>query len=37
LATGSGSHGRVGQAASELIDADDLVRFGVRWMTERFR
>ncbi|MGH6792315.1 MAG: aminoglycoside N(3)-acetyltransferase [Methyloceanibacter sp.] len=37
LATGRGSHGRVGQAASELIDAGDLVRFGARWMTERFR
>jgi hypothetical protein len=37
LATGNGSRGRVGQAPSELIDADELVRFGARWMTERFR
>lgn len=37
LATGNGSRGRVGLAASELIDADELVRFGARWMTEQFR
>ena len=37
LAAGNGSRGRVGQAASELIDADHVVRFGTRWMTERFR
>lgn len=37
LATGNGSRGRVRQAASELIEADELVRFGARWMTERFR
>ncbi len=37
LATGRSSQGRVGQALSELIDADELVRFGAQWMTERFR
>lgn len=28
--------GRVGNAASELLDARDLVAFGTRWMTTRF-
>lgn len=34
LATGRAAMGRVGQAASELLDAADLVTFGVAWMTE---
>lgn len=37
VATGRARHGKVGQATSELIEADDLVRFGARWMTEHFR
>ena len=32
LATGRARCGRVGEAASELIDADDIVRFGTTWM-----
>lgn len=32
LALGAHRAGRVGRAQSELIDARDLVRFGVRWM-----
>ncbi|MBM3544937.1 MAG: AAC(3) family N-acetyltransferase [Alphaproteobacteria bacterium] len=36
VATGRAMRGKVGAAQSELIDADDLVRFGARWMTERF-
>lgn len=32
LALGKHRAGTVGQAPSELIDADDLTRFGVRWM-----
>jgi aminoglycoside N3'-acetyltransferase len=36
LATGGARQGRVGQAASELIDAADLVRFGADWMIRRF-
>lgn len=32
LAEGRARTGSVGSAASELIDADDLVRFGARWM-----
>ena len=34
LAAGRARTGRVGNAASELIDAPDLVRFGARWMEE---
>jgi aminoglycoside N3'-acetyltransferase len=37
LATPGAASGRVGQAASELIDARALVDFAARWMTERFR
>jgi aminoglycoside N3'-acetyltransferase len=37
FATGRARQGRVGQAASELIDARDLVDFGTAWMTARFR
>jgi aminoglycoside N3'-acetyltransferase len=36
FATGRAKHGRVGGAASQLIDAADLVTFGASWMTERF-
>ena len=36
LATGRARQGRVGRAASELIDAGDLVRFGAAWMTGHF-
>ena len=36
LATGRAAQGRVGQAASELIDAADFVRFGAEWMTRHF-
>lgn len=32
LATGRGDRGRVGRARSELLDARDLVDFGVAWM-----
>ena len=34
LATGRASLGLVGRAGSELIDAADLVEFGVSWMNE---
>jgi aminoglycoside N3'-acetyltransferase len=34
LATGRAAIGRVGGAASELLDAADLVGFGVAWMSE---
>ena len=34
LATGRGSRGVVGSATSELIDAADIVAFGVEWMSE---
>ncbi|MBL8772766.1 MAG: AAC(3) family N-acetyltransferase [Phenylobacterium sp.] len=34
LATGAGARGRVGDAASELLDARDLVDFSVRWMAD---
>jgi aminoglycoside N3'-acetyltransferase len=34
LATGRARSGRVGRAPSELIEARDLVDFGVRWMAE---
>lgn len=37
LATGRARRGRVGRAQSELIEARDLVEFGVRWMTEKLR
>ena len=37
LATGRAKQGTVGSAMAELIDADELGRFGARWMTERFR
>jgi aminoglycoside N3'-acetyltransferase len=36
LAAGAAVEGRVGNAASELIDAPDLLRFAVQWMAERF-
>ena len=35
LASGRGTRGRVGNAESELIAAQDLVTFGTAWMTER--
>jgi aminoglycoside N3'-acetyltransferase len=37
LALGRHRAGTVGAASSELIEADDLVRFGVRWMEEYLR
>lgn len=37
LAAHPAAHGRVGRAASELIDARALVDFATRWMTTRFR
>jgi aminoglycoside N3'-acetyltransferase len=37
LQTGRASRGKVGDAASELIDAADLVDFAVSWMTEHLR
>ena len=37
LATGRARRGRVGAAASELIDAADIVAFGARWMEENLR
>jgi aminoglycoside N3'-acetyltransferase len=37
LARGSASTGLVGGATSELIDARDLVDFGVAWMARSFR
>jgi aminoglycoside N3'-acetyltransferase len=37
LAEGRAKQGKVGQAASELIDAADLVAFGAAWMNEKFR
>jgi aminoglycoside N3'-acetyltransferase len=37
LATGRAKRGSVGQAASELIEARDLVVFGAEWMTAKFR
>lgn len=37
LAAGRAKHGRVGQAASELIEARDVVDFGTAWMNTRFR
>jgi aminoglycoside N3'-acetyltransferase len=36
LADGRGARGRVGGAASELLDARDLVAFGVDWMACHF-
>jgi aminoglycoside N3'-acetyltransferase len=36
LADGRGARGRVGGAASELLDARDLVVFGVDWMARHF-
>lgn len=36
LAEGRGARGVVGRAESELLDARDVVAFGVAWMTERF-
>ena len=36
LATGRASTGIVGRASSELMDASDIVEFGVAWMTEHF-
>lgn len=36
LADGRGARGRVGGAAGELMDARDLVAFGVDWMARRF-
>jgi aminoglycoside 3-N-acetyltransferase len=37
LATGAARQGMVGNAASELIEAADIVAFAARWMTEHFR
>jgi aminoglycoside N3'-acetyltransferase len=37
LATGRARQGYVGRAASELIEARDLLAFGVRWMTAKLR
>jgi aminoglycoside N3'-acetyltransferase len=37
LATAAASTGNVGAAHSELIDAADLIHFGVRWMDEQLR
>jgi aminoglycoside 3-N-acetyltransferase len=37
LATGRGSRGLVGNASSVLIEAGDIVDFGVRWMVEHFQ
>ena len=37
LSLGSASRGRVGRAQSELIVAQELVDFGVRWMAEHLR
>lgn len=37
LATGRGSAGRVGGAQAELLDAGDVVEFGVEWMTRYLR
>lgn len=37
LATGRASCGLVGNARSELVEAEDLVQFGVAWMNARFR
>ena len=34
LGEGRGSHGRVGGADAVLIDANDIVTFGARWMSE---
>ncbi|MBK9260521.1 MAG: AAC(3) family N-acetyltransferase [Polyangiaceae bacterium] len=36
LATGRASCGLVGNARSELVEAEDLVQFGVAWMNARF-
>jgi aminoglycoside N3'-acetyltransferase len=36
LAQGSARRETVGQARSELLEAEELVSFGVRWMAERF-
>ena len=36
LATGRAAQGTVGRARSELVEAADLVDFGVAWMNERF-
>ena len=35
--TGLAKTGVVGRATSELIEAADVVDFGVRWMVEHFR
>jgi aminoglycoside N3'-acetyltransferase len=37
LGQGSARRGTVGRARSELLEAEELVIFGVRWMSERFR
>ena len=37
LEAGRAQTGIVGAAASELIDAADLVQFGVTWMTEHLQ
>ena len=37
LAAGRGATGQVGNARSQLLDARDLVDFGVAWMTEYLR
>jgi aminoglycoside N3'-acetyltransferase len=36
LATGRAGRDLVGQAQSELIEAEDFVAFGAEWMTQRF-
>jgi aminoglycoside 3-N-acetyltransferase len=37
VAAGKARRGRVGFAASELIDAADFVAFGAAWMEEHFK
>ncbi|TMC50105.1 MAG: hypothetical protein E6J14_04415 [Chloroflexi bacterium] len=37
LAAGRGTTGRVGKAEWQLLDARDLMDFGVAWMAEHFR
>ncbi|MGH6866166.1 MAG: hypothetical protein ACREDO_08370 [Methyloceanibacter sp.] len=37
LAQGRARHGLVGKALSELIEADDLLAFGTKWMTDNLR
>ncbi len=37
LVQGRAQQGTVGRARSELLEAEELVQFAVRWMSERFR